>query len=1058
MAENPLNTLKPDASGPEMWRGMEEYLDTPEFREMLHREFPDNATEWTDPVSRRKFLTLMGASIALAGAVGCSPRPMTRGTILPYVKQPESVTPGLPNFYASAVPLNGVGTGVLIKSYEGRPVKIEGNPDHPGSKGGCDSLTQASLLGLYDPDRSQGVKAFGSTKNYDSLVTELRNFIDTKVVGKGEKIRFLTETITSPTVVGLMDEMLKLLPDAKWVQWDATGENNVRAGTKKAFGEYKNVIYDFTKADVVLTLDSDVLSSGPGSTRYARDFASRRKVRSFKEDGGTAEQMNRLYAVEYFPTPTGSKADHRLALKPSLIEQFARTLAVKLEVAGSPVAGTLPENAMKWINPLAADLLKHKGKCVVVTGENQPAAVHALVLAINSVLGNIGTTVLVTPTLESRPSDQFADLKALVADMDGGKVETLFVFSVNPVYTTPADLKFAAAMDKVKNRIHLGMYEDETSIKCQWHIPESHYTEAWGDIRGYDGTVTIQQPLIAPLYATKSILELLAGMLNKGESDGYSLVQSNWAVSFTKDNANGDFGLAWKTWLKTGVVEKSAFKIDAPKLGAKWADGAASAGESKGMEISFRADPTIFDGRFSNNGWLQEVPKPITKVTWDNAAYISPHKAKELGLTIFPRWTAGERGRAQVDLVEITYQGRKLSVPIWILPGMPDDAVVVHLGFGRERAGRVGTGIGFNANLLKTTEVPHVDFGGGVEVKKTDGEYIIACTQMHHNMEGRKPVRHGTLARLKHEPMFARVGPAAPGESNAIYENIPGPHQHKHETGEEKTPTPHHDSRLHPLTVYNDQNPKKGRRWGMVFDLNACNGCSACLIACVSENNGPVVGKDQVSAGREMHWIRIDRYYEGDPMDADSVETHFQPVACVQCEKAPCEIVCPVAATAHSSDGLNDMVYNRCVGTRYCSNNCPYKVRRFNFLTYSDWATESLKLMRNPEVTVRSRGVMEKCTYCVQRLRAAEIEAERERRDIVDGEIVTACQAACPSAAIMFGDIMDEKSELNRWKSEPTNYGLLAELNTMPRTTYLAALRNPNPDMPGVKAAPKGGH
>jgi molybdopterin-containing oxidoreductase family iron-sulfur binding subunit len=1081
----------------EQWASIEEYMNTPEFQAMMHREFPEDSTEWTDPVTRRQFMTLMGASLALAGVAGCSPRPAPNRKIIPYVNQPEQVTPGVPLFFATAHVLAGVANGVVVKSAEGRPIKVEGNTLHPSSLGGCDVFSQGAILNLYDPDRSQMLTKNGIAATWEDCLKAIRSELTKQKAKKGGGIRILSETCSSPTMHKQVEMLKGLYPDVKWIQYDTISRDNVRKATKLAFNKVLNPIYDFTKADVVLSIDSDFTNDGPGSCRYARDFASRRRVRQGKNaDGVPVEEMSRLYVVESMPSCTGSVADHRLAIRNSDIETFLQALAAELGVANAPKPATeLTGVSKEWLKPLASDLKAKEGKSLVVVGDSQPPSVHALAYAINDKLTNINKTIFFTDALDGGVTDQLADLKTLIADMKAKTVDLLFVFDANPAYTAPRDLGFLEAMKLVPTRVHLGLYVDETAQWCNWHIPSTHFLETWSDARGHDGTVTIMQPLIAPLYDGKSVHQLITAMLDAGDNNSDKLpktltpldiVRRTWQEKL-KD-ASGGFEEAWQRAIRDGVVPNSKLEAQKVSLVAGWAGTEPGKPAKKGLEISFRADPTIYDGRFANNGWLQEVPKPITKICWDNVIIMSGKTAKDNGIDA-PRvsWMGGgEHGRAKVLIAEIDYRGKKIKGPIWILPGHADGVITVHLGFGRESAGHVAMGgvyekfdankVGFDAYQLRHSEALSFD----VEAKLTvipDSEHIVACTQMHFSMEGRKPVRYAPKDEYVKERDFAKIPPSAAGETGPINSLVPGPHQNgKHDDhakkeehkdgkeGKEKHDHEHkHDSRVVPLTLLppGPPNDKTERKWAMAIDLSACNGCTACLVACQAENNIPVVGKEQVTRGREMHWIRIDRYYQGSPDDPNNLVTLFQPVPCQQCEKAPCEIVCPVAATVHSADGLNDMVYNRCVGTRYCANNCPYKVRRFNFLTYADFATESLKLARNPEVTLRSRGVMEKCTYCVQRIRAAEIEAEREwhlpdtkrpkdangRPRIVDGDIVTACQAACPSGAIVFGDIMDTHSKVSHWKAEPTNYGLLAELNTMPRTTYLATIRNPNKEL-----------
>jgi len=725
--------------------------------------------------------------------------------------------------------------------------------------------------------------------------------------------------------------------------------------------------------------------------------------------------------------------------------------------------------------------------------------VHALAHAINANLGNIGKTVTLIEPIEAQPSEQLKDLAGLVGEMNAGKVDLLLIVGSNPVFTAPAELEFGKALDKVGLRVHLGLYQDETAARCHWHINEAHTLESWGDARAYDGTASIMQPGIAPLYDGHSALELfanLAASADQAVQSGLGVLKEYWKAKAL----SSDFDMFWFDAVNKGVVPGTASKAVERAPAGDWAKGATPIPASTGTEICFRADPTIYDGRFANLGWLQELPKPVSKICWENAALMCPKKAAELKISAWPRWTAGERGRMEIEYVELTINGRKLKVAAWPIPGHADDSITLYTGYGRTAAGRVGNGTGYNAYELRTSDA--FWSSGGLDPKKLDETLFVACTQSHHSMESRKPVRitnASTIADMKLKVTkgdeksetkrdkaraafaLAMQPPVAAGDWDLIKKNVPGPHDstkngepanqpkhdpdhdHDHDHDDGHKHEHKHDPRVVPLTMYPPSNKEgSGRRWAMAIDLTACTGCNVCMIACQAENNIPVIGKFEVSRGREMHWIRVDRYQSGTPDDAEDITTYFQPVPCQQCEKAPCEVVCPVGATVHSTDGLNDMVYNRCVGTRYCSNNCPYKVRRFNFLTYADFVTQSLKLGRNPEVTVRSRGVMEKCTYCVQRIRSAEIVAEREwstrpkdafdRPQIRDGEIVTACQAACPSQAIVFGDLSDATSAVNRWKAEPTNYGLLAELNTMPRTSYLATIRNPNPDMPSKGA------
>jgi molybdopterin-containing oxidoreductase family iron-sulfur binding subunit len=974
--------------GQEYWRSLEELAQTEDFQEFLHREFPQQASVWMDPIGRRQFLQLMAASLALAGLGACTRQPDEK--IVPYVRAPEDIVPGIPLFFATAMTLGGIASGVLVESHMGRPTKIEGNPKHPASLGATNAFAQASVLTLYDPDRSKVVSQVGRISTWGAFLQTLNTKLSAQGARQGAGLRILTETVTSPTLAHQLQALLAKFPSAKWHQYEPISRDAARVGARLAFGKEVETHYRFDKADVILSLDADFLSSGPGTLRYAREFAARRRVRA----GQTA--MNRLYVVECTPSNTGAMADHRLPLSAGKIRSFAHAVAQGLGVDLEPLGDAAASTHASWIAALVGDLRRHHGASIVLAGDQQSPVVHALAHAMNHALGNVGSTVLYSDPVQANPVDQTESLRELVGEMEAGLVDILVILGGNPVFTAPADLRFAEHLSNVRLRIRLGLYEDETSALCHWHLPEAHYLESWSDARAYDGTVTISQPLIAPLYEGKSAHELLAVLSGKSDRSSHDIVRDYWK----SQNLTPDFEMFWRKSLHDGLIAGTALppKSVTLKRVRDWAASPPPTPKSQDLlEIVFQPDPTIWDGRFANNGWLQELPKSLTRLTWDNAVLISPATAERLGLS-------------NEEVVELRYRGRAVRGPVWIMPGHAEDSVTVHLGYGRTHAGRVGTGAGFNAYAIRTSDAPW--FGPGLEIHKSGERYPLARTQHHHSMEGRNLVRVGTIEQFREHPDFA------------------------HETAHDSSPR---------LTLY-PEHKYEGYAWGMAIDLNACIGCNACVVACQSENNIPVVGKTEVAMGREMHWLRIDRYYKG---DLDNPETYHQPVLCMHCENAPCELVCPVAATVHSDEGLNDMIYNRCVGTRYCANNCPYKVRRFNFYLYSDFTTRSLKLLRNPDVTVRSRGVMEKCTYCVQRINAARIKTKKEDRQIRDGEIVTACQAVCPTEAIVFGDINNPKSHVSTLKAEPRNYGLLAELNTKPRTSYLARLRNPNPEIEG---------
>jgi molybdopterin-containing oxidoreductase family iron-sulfur binding subunit len=982
------------ARGRDYWRSLDDLAATPEFQDLLEREFPRQAVGWSedeDPVEgRRNFLKLMGASLALAGMTACTRQPTEH--IMPYVRQPEDLIPGRPLFFATAVTLNGVANGVLVESHEGRPTKIEGNPEHPATLGACDPYSQASVLQLYDPDRSQALSYNGEIRSWGAFTGALRDVLAQQKAKNGAGIRILTETLTSPSMADQLRTIQKLYPGAKWHQWDPAGPHSARAAATQAFGQPVNTYYDFTNANVVVSLDADFLASGPASLRYARQFAKRRRVDE------PSDTMNRLYVVEPMPTPTGTKADHRLALRASDVEEFAWALAISLGIAQGPKTGE-NHDIYKWLGPMARDLESNKGAGIVIAGEQQPPIVHSLAAIMNEKLGNVGKTVFHTDPIEANPVDQLASLQDLVKDLDAGAVEVLIVIGGNPAFTAPVELGLRDRLKKAKLRIRLGLYADETSQVCQWQVPETHFLETWGDARAFDGTVTIQQPLIQPLYGGRSAMQLLQSLTDQPEKPPYDVVKSYWNGQRLSQNTGADFEAWWRRAVHDGVVPGTALPTKSLAVRGEALSARAGARKLGGkLEVIFRPDPTIYDGRFANNGWLQELPKPITKLTWDNAAFLSPATAHRLGV---------QKG----DLLKLTYDGRSLNAPVFIQPGHVNGAATLHLGYGRTHAGRAGTGTGFNPYGLRTAKALWQDIG--MDAVKTGGKYEFADTQNFHLLE--TPDRRHIIHRA--DLADFRKNPEAP-----------------HEGAE----TPPKELSLYPEWKY------EGHAWGMAIDLNSCTGCGACVVACQAENNIAVVGKDQVRRGRAMHWLRVDSYYQGDESDP---AIYNQPVPCMHCENAPCELVCPVQATTHSSEGLNDMVYNRCVGTRYCSNNCPYKVRRFNFYLFSDFETPSLKLQRNPDVSVRSRGVMEKCTYCVQRINSAKIDAEKQDRPVRDGEIQTACQATCPSEAIVFGDINDKNSRVSKLKANERNYSLLADLNTRPRTTYLATLRNPNSEI-----------
>jgi len=988
---------KTPGNGRAQWRSLEELSGSSEYREHAETEFPDYFAEALDlpPVaenaalSRRSFLGVMGASLALTGLAGCQ-RPLAK--ILPYSKLPEDLLPGVPQSYATVMQFRGMGEGILVTSNEGRPTKIEGNPDHPSSLGATHSYAQASILQLYDPDRSQFPTEGNASRTWEEWNAWLTPKLTTLRADGGRGLAFLSLPTASPTLRAKRAEVMAAFPNARWVDYEPLNRDNAIEGSRLAYGRPFRQQLALDQAEVIVSLDSDFLFVEPNSVRHARDYGRRRRVAS------TQDSMNRLYVVETVFSITGSMADHRLRLAPTQVAEVARALAATLTGQHSMYlggetwsAGTLSDRAQVFVATLARDLAEHRGRSVVLAGGSQPPEVHALAMALNHALGNVGPVVRYT--LEPYPAQQREGIAGLAKAMDTGQVNFLVVLGGNPAYDAPADIDFTARMRKVPDVACLSFYRDETAEKANWHLPETHFLETWGDAEAWDGTRSIQQPLIAPMYQGKSELEVLSMFLGR-PLDSHALLQEAYGREW------GVFsGSRWDRALNDGVLPGTAYAEitatpDFSSVTAAWSRRTPPA--SGGIEALFRPDYSVWDGRFANNSWMQELPDPMTKIVWDNAALLSSKTAESLGVK-------------DGDLVSVSVANRDLEIAACIVPGLADGAVVLPLGYGRKRVGRVGDGVGFNTYALRTTTGMDI---APASVKAGAGHYTLVRTQDHQAIEGRPLVREGTLEEYRKDPEFAREMNEAPP----------------------------------PLTLYTNKEYdfSKPPQWGMAIDLNTCIGCNACTIACQSENNIPTVGKEQVKKNREMHWIRIDRYYVGDVEEAEAVH---QPIPCMHCENAPCENVCPVNATNHSADGLNQMVYNRCIGTRYCNNNCPYKVRRFNFLAWRKHEPEVIKMAMNPDVTVRMRGVMEKCTYCVQRINRKRIEAKIAQRDIQDGEIRTACQQVCPTEAIIFGDLLDSESRVAKLKAEERSYTLLEELNTQPRTFFLARLRNPNSEM-----------
>ncbi len=982
-------------TGKEYWRSLDQIADSPEYRTFLEREFPEGASELRDYPSRRKFLTLMGASLAFAGLAGCR-RPVEK--VIPYVTQPEEIIPGKPQFYATTMPFGSSSFGLVVESHEGRPTKIEGNPLHPSTKGSSNSLIQSSILSLYDPDRAKTPRQGESEKSWQDFLNFWKNHSETFASNGGQNLAVISEEFSSPTLDRLAEEFKSSYPNSTWVPFEPVNDENIISGIEAATNKKLRPVYDFSNVDVVLSLDSDFLLTESDNISNSKSFSSARNI---EDENG---KMNRLYIVESTFSTTGSMADHRLRLNSGRIGAFTLAVAAELVKKGLRISGYDESVAQEisgfnpeWIEAVAEDLINSKSRNILIAGRKQPAAVHTLVCAINSALGNNGNTIRYydVSKFSLSNSEKYSNLNTSI---DSGDINTLVIIGGNPVYNAPSDFDFKGILSKVSNVIHFSTDFNETSIESNWHLPQSHYLESWGDARAIDGTSSTIQPMISPLFESKSISEFFGLLATGQENSGYELVRSTWQNLLSRN----DFEKNWRKVLHDGIFENSsASPVNVnmyPNIIRDFLNTnpiTDSIVDISNLELVFITSPSLYDGRYANNGWMQELSDPITKLTWDNAALLSPSTAEGLELK-------------EEDLVLIEYKGKELQLPVVIVPGQADFTVAVEPGYGRTAAGRVGNNVGFDVNPLRTSEAWNID--SGVTLTKSEGKYLLSRTQNHHSMEGRPIVREADIEDYKHHPEFA----------------------------EEMVEVPHEKS------MWKEHSYDEGYQWGMTVDLNTCTGCNACTVACQSENNIPIVGKEQVRNGREMAWIRIDRYFTG---DVDEPEMVHQPVGCQHCELAPCEQVCPVAATVHDEEGLNTMVYNRCIGTRYCSNNCPFKVRRFNFFNYTNDIPEIVKMAQNPDVTVRFRGVMEKCTFCVQRISRAKITAKNEDRVVKDGEVTTACQQTCPADAIVFGDINDPDSKVAKVKKQNRNYHMLKELNLKARNSYLAKIRNPNPKL-----------
>ena len=987
--------------------------------EELGPEFAEGVDLPPDDASRREFIKLLGASLAMAGMAGCTRAP--REKIVPYTTQPPEVTPGIPNHYATTMTVDGYGIGLIVESHEGRPTKIEGNPHHPASLGATSAIEQAAVLELYDPSRARALHQRGQQRGWRAFFDTFGAETSQRAYagrGQGEGLHVLAEPTTSPLAIDMIERLRRRYPRVQVHFHSAIARNEAWEGSRLVCGRVLEAHHDLRKASVVVALDADFLSTGPFAVRDARHAGERRTVRA------ATDEMSRLYVVESALSVTGGYADHRLRLRRSDVRAVtAGLLAEVLRARGKGGEGGAIVASLerlrhrgpheKWIAAVARDLVAHAGESVVLTSNAQPREVHAMVHMLNAALGNLGKTTWFTDSAVYEAGAPSHDLAPLLDALDRKEVDTLLVLDGNPCYTTAGDLELPRRMRLARERIYLGLYENETAAEATWFVPAAHWLEQWGVTRAYDGTTSIVQPLLEPLHGGRTPAEVLAAFTGERTPDAHSLVRE----LFRAAGSFPDFETAWETALQRGTVEGTALPIVdvTPDAAALASVLDALQPPADGLELGFALDPKVRDGRFTNNAWLLELPDPITKLTWENALALSPKTAARLGVE-------------QEDVVELTLRGRSVTAPIVVVPGHAEESATLTFGYGRTGAEVLARGLGVDAFALQSSAAPRFDLGLGV--RKVGRRQKLARTQEHWSMEGRDIVRHATLAEYRKEPRFARA------------------------EDDEKPKTPLYKLPLAPdspspaaaLGNHKDQ-------WAMSIDLNLCNGCSACVVACQAENNTPIVGKQGVIQSREMHWLRIDRYFEDE--DGDDPQMVVQPMLCQHCEKAPCEYVCPVNATVHSPDGINEQVYNRCVGTRFCSNNCPYKVRRFNWFDYHEDANrggtpqvrELRKMVLNPDVTVRARGVMEKCSFCVQRVRENEIKHRIDGAPSKEGDLQTACQQACPTTAIVFGSLTWKDAEVSRRRENERAYGVLSELGTEPRVQYLARLRNVNPEL-----------
>ncbi len=1044
-------------------KGREQLEGSPEYTQWVGDEFPHRRS--IPDISRRDLLKLVGGTVALAGlASGC--RFLPEKKIVPFVVQPEDAMTGVPRLFASSFSLSGYAQGILVESHEGRPTKIEGSPLHWASLGSVSSFGLAETFNLYDPDRVKSPSYKGDPSNWEDFLIEIR-----KVLGESsDGLVVITETVGSPT---LASSLQKLLADSggTWIQYEPVNRDNRREGAIRAFGQDVETIYHFDKAKVIVSLDSDFMQFGPAPVRYARDLMSGRRV----ED---STEMNRIYALECFPTLTGAAADHRVPVKATQIAAAAAWIAAQVGVAGA--TGSMPSALdPKIAAALIEDLKAAGGDSIVIAGDHQSPEVHALVHLINQQLGNSGRTVRLTSPVHPVPVNQLAEIKKAADLLERGTAKALVIMGGNPAFTAPSDLKLGDLIEKAAFSVYLGSHENETAHLCHWVLPESHFLESWGDAVAVDGTISIVQPLIEPIYDSKSALELVDSLRSKSRP-GLEVLRAEWSAKQTALSGFGaskapvpadgepliesSFDRAWRLALSEGILVKGKADHLAMTPVANAAAALSAAPAPTEMELVFLPDPTIYDGRYANNPWLQELPKAITNFTWDNCFFFGAETAVKLNLERVEVIGTKEIQQPMLGLgrpmaVGTTPAGNLKAATATQL-GQAEGVVVIHFGGGRTKGGEYVKGAdakkggGFNAFALRSSTAPWIQ--PGVKIERAKDYYPLANVQFHNALE--TEVFDSSRNVIQEASLASYIAGGALAHHKEFH--IKGAHHDEgHDAGGTAHDSEHGDGHAapgkHPLPDMYDAKEfdfsKEHYQWAMTIDLNLCTGCGACVMACQAENNIPTVGKEQVQKGREMHWMRIDRYYMGESgkLNEANPPMRFQPVTCMHCENAPCEPVCPVAATVHSHEGINQMVYNRCVGTRYCSNNCPYKVRRYNFLhfTLRNDQIPVLQMVNNPDVTVRGRGVMEKCTYCVQRINKARITAKKADREISDGEVVTACQGACPTHAIVFGDMRKPENAVAKTRESRRNYLLLEEANTKPRTTYLMRVNNPHPSL-----------